>query len=265
MKTVLVIVHDDAGQEARLRCAIDVVRAFEGHLVCLDVVRMPVVADGFGLGGASTALILDEREREDSNIERLDPRLANEGVSYEWARVSSNSDVAITDNARLVDLIVVGRQGVADLSDNGDIAARLAEHTSAPILLVPTEQSRFDPSGKALVTWDGSAPADAAIRAAVPLLKLAAEVEVVTIGDKEGDADPNEAAAYLARHGCRVTVRRVPKQADLGTQLLELLASSGATWSTLGSYGHSRLREQLFGGTTKTLLAKAPIPLLVAH
>lgn len=265
MKTVMVLIHEDAGQEARLQSALDVVRAFEGHLVCLDVVRMPVIADGFGLGGASTALILDEREREDGNIQQLDPRLANEGVSYEWARVSSNSDVAITDNARLVDLLVVGRQGIADMSDNGDIAARLAEHTSAPILLVPNDQRGLNVSGKALVTWDGSCPADAAIRAALPMLKLAEEVEVVTIGDTESDADPNEAAAYLARHGCHVTARRVPKLGDVSAQLLDLMVNSGAAWSTLGTYGHSRLREQLFGGATKTLLAKAPIPLLIAH
>lgn len=265
MKTVMVLIHDDAGQEARLQCALDVTRAIEGHLVCLDVVRMPVVADGFGMGGASAVLVMDEREREDSNIDRLEPRLANEGVSYEWARVQSNSDMAITDNARLVDLIVVGRQGVGELSESGDIAARLAELTSAPILLVPTEQESLNVSGKALVAWDASSTADAAVRSAVPLLKLASEVEVLTIGDTDSDADPDEVAAYLARHGCSVTARRVAKSGDISAQLLGALATSGADWCVMGSYGHSRLREQLFGGTTKKLLAKAPIPVLVSH
>jgi nucleotide-binding universal stress UspA family protein len=265
MKTVMVLIHDDAGQEARLQCALDVTRAIEGHLVCLDVVRLPVVADGFGLEAASAMLIVDEREREDSNIEALDPRIANEGVSYEWARVQSNADSAIADNARLVDLIVVGRQGIGELSESGDFAARLAELTSAPILLVPTGQKSLDLSGKALVMWDGSAPADAAVRAAVPLLKLASEVEVLTIGDGEDDADPNEAAAYLARHGCTASARRVAKSGDTSAQLLDAFANRGAAWSVIGSYGHSRLRETLFGGASKTLLAKAPIPLLVSH
>lgn len=265
MKTVMVLIHDDAGQEARLQTALDVVRAVEGHLVCLDIVRVPVIADGVGVGSASAMLIIDEREREDSNIDRLEPRLANEGVSYEWARVQSNSDVAITDNARLVDLIVVGRQGVSELSETGDIAARLAQHTTAPILLVPTEQKSLDLSGKALVMWDASAPADAAVRAAVPLLKLASDIEVLTIGDTDSDADPNEAADYLARHGCNVSARRVAKSGDLTAQLLDAFTNAGANWSVMGSYGHSRLREQLFGGTTKTLLAKAPIPLLISH
>ena len=89
MKTVMVLIHDDVGQEARLQCSLDVVRALEGHLLCLDVVQIPVVADGFGIGGGTGVLLMDERDREDSNVSRLEPRLAKEGVSYEWARVHS--------------------------------------------------------------------------------------------------------------------------------------------------------------------------------
>lgn len=265
MKTVMVLIHDDAGQEARLQCALDVVRAIEGHLLCLDVVRLPVVADGFGVGTASAMLIVDEREREDGNIDRLEPRLVAEGVSHEWARVLSNSDAAIADAARLVDLIVVGRRGIGELAETGDLAARLAEHTTAPILLVPTEQKSIDLFGKVMVGWDGSASNDAAVRAAVPLLRLASEVEILTIGNGSEDADPAEVAAYLARHGCAATARREPRHGDAPTQLLDALSSSGASWAVVGSYGHSSLRETLFGGASKSLLAKAPIPLLVSH
>lgn len=265
MKTVMVLIHDDAGQEARLRCALDVVRAVEGHLLCLDVVRIPAVVDGFGVGTASAMLIMDEREREDSNMEALEPRLAKEGVSHEWARILSNSDDVILDSVRLVDLVVVGRRGLGDVAETGDLAARLADLTSVPILLVPTEQKSIDLSGKVLVTWDGSASSDAAIRAAVPLLRLASEVDVLTIGEGEEEADPEEAAAYLARQGCRATARRIPKSGDIPAQLLDACRTSGANWCVTGSYGHGRLREQLFGGATRTLLAKAPIPLLLSH
>ncbi len=265
MKTVMVLIHDDAGQESRLQCALDVTRALEGHLVCLDVVRLPVVADGFGVGPASAMLIMDEREREDANMDRLEPRLANEGVSYEWASIQSNSDLSITDAARLVDLIVVGRQGIGEPAETGDFAARLAEHTTAPILIVPTGQTALDMSGKALVAWDGSAPSDAALRAAVPLLRLADEVEVVTVDADEEGADPRAAAAYLARHGCKVTSRSIARAGDIGEQLLDAFRTSGAGWCVMGSYGHSRLREALFGGASRKLLAKAPIPLLISH
>ncbi len=265
MKTVMVLIHDDVSQEARLQCALDVARAVDGHLVCLDVVQMPIVADGFGAGDSAGLLLMDEREREDSNVSRLETRLGGEDVSYEWARVVSHSDVTITDNARLVDLIVVGKHGIGEIAESGSCAARLAALTTAPILLVPTDQKRLDLFGKVLVTWDGSAAADAAIRSAVPLLKLAGEIEVVTIGDGEDAADPDDVAVYLDRHGCTVSTRRVAKGSDIAAQLLDILSNSGAGWCVMGSYGHSRLREQLFGGASKTLLAKAPIPLLISH
>jgi len=263
MKTVMVLIHNDASQEARLQAALDVVRAVEGHLLCLDVVQMPLVADGFGIGGGTGVMLMDEREREDRNVEALEPRLANEGVSYEWARVHTQSDHAITDNVRLVDILVVGKQGIGDAVETGNAAARLAELTSAPVLLVPTGLTRFDPFGKAMVAWDGSRPSDAALRAAVPLLRRASEVEVITVGEEEGD--PNEAAAYLSRHGCTAVSRLLPRTGSVSDQLLDAMQTSGATWCVMGSYGRSRLREQLFGGTTRTLLAKAPIPVMLSH
>lgn len=265
MKTVMVLIHDDPGQEARLQCALDAVRALDGHLLCLDVMRLPVAADGFGVGPASAMLIADEREREDENVARLEERLGKEGVSREWARVVAMSDGAISDAARLVDLIVVSRRGIGETAESGDLAARLAEQTSAPILLVPTEHKGIDFTARALVFWDGSAPNDSAVRAAVPLLRLASEVEVVTIGEGSEEADPAEAAAYLARHGCRVTARRVPAADDVPARLLEAFKASHASWAVAGSYGHSRLRQQLFGGSSRTLLAAAPVPLLVSH
>jgi len=265
MKTVMVLIHDDVGQEARLQCALDVVRAVEGHLLCLDVLMAPIIADGFGVGGGEGILLAEEREREDANVERLEPRLAKEGVSYEWARVNGGSDTAIAGSARLIDLIVVGRQGLGEFAETGDVAARLAALTSAPILLVPSEQKSLDLFGRALIAWDGSASADAAIRAAVPLLRLASEVQVVSIGPDDGGVDPDDVAVYLDRHDCAVVTQRLPKQGDTGALLLDLCATSGAAWGVMGSYGHSKLREQLFGGTTKTLLAKAGIPLLLCH
>jgi len=265
MKTVMVLIHDDASQEARLQCALDVVRAVEGHLLCLDVVQMPVVADGFGLGGGTGVLLMDEREREDGNIERLEPRLAGEGVSYEWARVHSHADVTITDNARLVDLMVVGKQGVGDVTESGDCAARLAGLTSVPVLAVPSEQRQLDLFGKALVAWDGSAPADAAVRAATPLLRLASEVEVLTIDEGEANSDPAAVAAYLDRHGCTVSIREEAKSGSVADQLLGRLEASGAGWCVMGASGRGRLREQLFGGASRTLLAKARVPLLISR
>src|SRR5512141_103513 len=84
VKNILVLIHDDAGQEARLRAALDVTRAIGGHLICLDVAVMRVLP-GDGLGWDGGAMLLEEEyESEAANRTRLTQRLGGEGVDWEW-------------------------------------------------------------------------------------------------------------------------------------------------------------------------------------
>ncbi|HEX7819981.1 MAG TPA: universal stress protein [Sphingobium sp.] len=267
MKTILLMVHDDPGQEARLQCALDICRAVQGHLVCLDLIRMPVVLDAYGNGGAQATVLTLEHDREDRNVRRLQERLEGEGVAHEWERVQGDFGHSLTSAARLVDLIVMSSKGAPGLIDQGDLPGRVAQSVTAPILVVPPEQNGFDIGGKAIVGWDGSATAATSIRAALPLLKRARSVEILTIEGNDPQANPEHAARYLARHGCRVMAQVVTRARDaggaIGTQLRDALVA--ADWGVIGSYGHGRLRERLFGGTTWTLIEETPVPLLIAH
>lgn len=264
MKSILLMVHDDAGQESRLQCALDVARAVDGRLVCLDLLHLPVVIDAYG-GVGQAMLISDEREHEDAHIARLDKRLALEDVPHEWLRMQGAFDVALADSARLCDLVVVSRDGVPELGDDSGLAGRLARIGDVPVLAVPPEQKRLDLFGKAVVGWDGSATADAAIRAAAPLLALAESVELLTVGTPAGQDQAEDVAAYLARHDCHVDVRQISAPESVADQLLAALSAPGVAWGVIGAYGHSPMRERLFGGVTRTLLAKSPVPLLIAH
>lgn len=267
MKTVLLMVHDDPGQEARLQCALDIVRAVDGHLICLDLVRLPVVVDAYGSGGAMATVLTIEQDREDRNLRRLQPRLDDAGISHEWHRETGDFAISLAAAARLVDLIVMSSKGAPGLLDQGDLPARVAQSVTAPILVVPTEQRGFDIAGRAVVGWDGSATAATSIRSALPLLKRAGSVEILTIEGGSSPADPQDAARYLARHGCRVTAEVVARAGNtggaVGTQLRDALVA--ADWGVIGSYGHGRLRERLFGGTTWTLIEETPVPLLISH
>ncbi len=263
MTTILLMVHDDPGQEARLQCALDIVRATDGHLVCLDLVRIPIMVDGYGLGGTHAAVLTIEREREDRNILLLQPRLDAERVSHEWQRSQGDFAHSLASAAPLADLIVMSNKGAPGLIDEGDLPARVAQSVTAPILVVPSGHHGFDLGGKAIVGWDGSATAATSIRAAIPLLKRARTVEILTIESGDSRANPHDVAQYLARHGCHVSAEIVNRVQDVGTQLRDALVS--ADWGVMGSYGHGRLRERIFGGTTWTLIEETPVPLLIAH
>jgi uncharacterized protein YrzB (UPF0473 family) len=91
MKNILLLVHDDAGQEARFQAALDIARGLAGHLTCLDVVQMPVMAGDYD-GMGSAMLLADEREREAGNRTALEARLAKEDVTWDW--VDAVGDIA---------------------------------------------------------------------------------------------------------------------------------------------------------------------------
>jgi nucleotide-binding universal stress UspA family protein len=266
MKDILLLVHDDTGQEARLQCALDVVRAVDGHLQCLDIMRLPVVAGDYFAAADRAMLMLDEQERETAHRTHIAQRLDMEGISHEWAQGLGSFEDVINAEARLVDLVIVSGGPTRGTFDDPDFAARLATSCHLPVLGVPRDQSRLDLFGTALVAWDGSTAASAAIRAAVPLLRLGQEVLVATIGDSSCEADPEEAARYLARHGCHVSAKLIPPgTGGVCAQLLNLAKGTGAGWCVMGAYGRGRIRERLFGGTTQRLMDEATLPLFLAR
>lgn len=263
MKNVLVLIHDDGGQEARLQAALDVTRALSGHLYCLDVSPItPFIGDTIGVSGG--AILLDlERETEAANAVRIRERLAGEDVPWTLTRVTGYFEQALEEAAALADLIVVNRAcDDLPLPDLRGLAASLVLQSGRPILAVPEEARGFEAAGAALVAWNGSHEAATALGAAVPLLTLAQSVTIVEIDQEQAAIPAEEAAAYLSRHGIHAGIMRWPH----GRVAEGLIALAQAKdYLVMGAFGHSRLRERLFGGVTRQLLQQCPIPLLLAH
>ncbi len=265
MKTIMLLVHSDSGQESRLQCALDIVRAIEGRLVGLSVLRPAILADGLGMTYSQNAVILDDPDDEEALRARLTERLANEAVPFQWIISSGTIEQAITDNAGLSDLVVVSREGIASSYEAVDLPALVAMKVGTALMVVPPAQNGIDLFGRAMVAWDGSDTAEKAVRAAAPLLAHAEQVDIVTIDTKGSAADGEDVARYLAAHDCGVEIHRLAPSGDMGTQLIAAMHDLGAQWAVAGCYGHSRLREHVFGGVTRTLAVRSPIPLLIAH
>jgi nucleotide-binding universal stress UspA family protein len=275
MKNILLLVHDDVGQEARLQAALDVTRAVDGHLRCLDVTQLPTTYGGYvppaGVmlvqDEVGAMLLEDEYQREGANRQRTEARLAGEGVSWDWTDVTGTMAEAVIDHCDLADLIVVNRKlDVLPWPDGRAIAGAVARRAGRPVLAVPDTLASFNLGGRAIVAWDGSSAAAAALRAATPLLALASEVRLLRVGVEEDGSLLDEAASYLSRYGIRAEISRVstgiPSPADI---ILREAAGWKADWCVMGAYGHSGLREALFGGVTRRMLTDSPIPLVLSH
>jgi len=267
MKDILLLVHDDAGQEARLQVALDIARAVRGHLHCVDVSLMPVLADCTYDGIGEALLLQDERARESANKLQLERRLGGEDVPWNWVDLTGSFASCLADAAALVDLIVLNRK--LDSFPYPDMRAAAREvllRTGKPIVAVPDSVSRFPVNGRALVAWDGSAPSAAALQAAVPLLRYASDVLLFEIDDGSIRTPAEEAAEYLAHHDIHAQiVRDFALRERVGEILLVGVAIHGADYVVMGAYSHLRVTEALFGGVSRCMLSKGPVPVFLAH
>ena len=265
MKNILLLVHDDEGQEARLQAALDLTRALDGHLSCIDMTVMPVIVGDYYAGGDTAILLGEEREREGKNKAAIEARLAHEDVSWDWTAYTGTLADGVLQAAALADLIVLNRK-LEDFPypDMHDVASRILMHARKPIVAVPQTLERFALS-RALVAWDGGSSCAATLRASVPLLALADEVEIFMARDGAEKTEPSEAAEYLSRHGIHASVRIVDDGLHAPDQLIaDECARWHADYVVMGAYGHGRLMET-FGGVTKRMLAKSKLPLVLCH
>ena len=144
---------------------------------------------------------------------------------------------------------------------------RILFESGRPVLLVPPGW-RQRPLGRTiLVAWDGSRQATRAVADALPFLAAADNVFLVTIErEAPGGLAVADIAAHLRRLGLRCQQRTVTGAGtDTSTALLAECAAVGADLLVMGGYGHSRLREKLFGGVTRSLVAMSPTPLLISR
>lgn len=266
MKSVLLLVHDDDGQEARLQAALDLTRALDGHLTCLDVAVLPIALAGDYYNGPGPGLILDvEHEQEARNKAEVERRLAVEGVPWTWIDVTDTISVALRDAATLADLIVLNRKlDEHNYPDMHEIVSSVVVNARKPVVAVP-ETARGMNLRRALIAWDGQAACAATLRACVPLLALAEEVEIFMVREGSERTEPREAAEYLSRHGIHAEVRieiEGPARAD--ELIAQEAARIGADYVVMGAYGRGRLLET-FGGVTKRMLASSAVPLILGH
>ncbi|WEK43208.1 MAG: universal stress protein [Candidatus Sphingomonas colombiensis] len=268
MKNILLLIHDDAGQEARLQVALDLVRAVEGHLSCMDVTYIPPIIGGgyYEDSYAIATLVTQEAEREIANKAKLEARLANEGLSWDWKEARGAFVPCLVRTATLADAIIVDRQlGDFSFPDTRWAVNELIVRSGNNVIAVPPDHPQFDTSS-AMVAWDGSRSAGAALRAAVPLLRIAERVILVEAEDRSITVPAEDAARYLSRHGIHPEIRRLkslPREA--GATLLSEARGSDYGYCIMGGFSHLRLTEALFGGVTRSMLANSPIPVFLTH
>lgn len=260
MRSILVQTGRDAMNSVRLDSAMNIARAHEGHVTLLidTPVDRFVSVDPYGGTYIAREALEAAVAEDDALAELFEGRLANDDVPFDVAKFETSQLEALIQAGKLADLIVVCR--------HCGFAGDLAVEARTPVLVTGKAVLQL-PLASACVAWDGGPQSALALRGAVPLLQQCADVRVLTVVDEATSGfPPTDALRYLARHGIKAELTELEKGNSIEETLAYEVALRGAQLLVMGAYGHSRVREFLFGGVTRYFLEEENGPaLLLAH
>nr|WP_246728202.1 universal stress protein [Mesorhizobium japonicum] len=263
--------------EGDLKLAASLCEQVGAHLSVL-VLELAAPPSGDGYAAVVSPAWLEERQAE---LKRLEKRISDVAGFLSQSAVSADlsddypdtgwADDVIGRRARYADLTILGPDLLASHTLKDKVIEGTLFSSGKPILLVPEGTRPTLKPKRVLVAWDARLESSRAVRESLDMLKGAEDVRLVIVDPIEdefhhGEEPGADAAAYLARHGVRVTVDRLPSANHSVADVLRQHAGDvAAELMVMGAYGHSRLRERIFGGVTRSMLEGQSLPVLMAR
>lgn len=270
-----VLVHIDNAQvcERRIDLAVTFTQKHEAHLTGLYWVPNPMAPMALEAGVTAEILqaLMDESEQRLATAEQLFAgAVKSAGIQGEWRVVDGPLPGQLALHARHADLVIAGQHDPSDAqSTPNTVIAQMTLASGRPTLMIPYIGTQKDEIGKRImVAWNGSREAVRAVHDALPLLRAAQNVEVIAINPDSGQDEIAcaDICVHLARHGVYVEAKESrTKGIDVGGEILTRAADGAADLIVMGAYGHSRMRELVFGGATREVLAHMTMPVFMSH
>jgi nucleotide-binding universal stress UspA family protein len=274
-KTILVHLNDTRRAEAMLEPAIELATRYNSHLKGLHVdaiTAAPPLSLTYAASGPGPAAA-EERANGEAIAALFTRMTATGGCAAEWQRLKvplGDLVAVVLEQGRTADLIVAGQADPDwDLSAVLDFPERLALESGRPVLVIPYV-GRYPRIGcNVVIAWKAGRETTRAVFDALPLLKGAESVHILEVKgraeEKTVGADTSIAAS-LARHGVKPTIRTsVAPDISVGDEILSRLSDLDADLLVMGAYGHSRMRELVFGGVTRHIARHMTVPTLFSH
>jgi len=283
-RTILTHLNDSRRARRLLDYAAELARTFEARLIGLHVsarLRLQALPSPLRHIDVLSSLKFTLDEEADHLRSIFEDATGRHRFTSEFRYLTAervNPSGIVLARAHAADLVVASQ---ADpqwaLSPLLDCSDDLAIGSGRPVIIVPNDKQCVAPPNKVIIAWNQSRESTRAMFDALPLLKGARAVELLTLDglDKESRADlqldqetlPASAVAdILADHGVRPTIAIVKTQdIKVGEEICARAAGEGADLIVMGAYGHTRLRELVFGGATRHVLKHMPVPVLFSH
>lgn len=275
-----ILVHLDGSPRSavRLRLARRIAQPKGAHVFAMMAVTpvwQSIPLTTFGDGGSAALLQEAQADRRRAALDLVEQERAKPGAPLHWLEVGEvrpASDFA--HHALCSDLTVLGQHDPDDPLAWGtppDLVPQVLAVSGRPGLVVPWAGDFEDAGQRVVIAWKPSRASAAAVSAALPVLRTASEVTLLSWTEpaeaaRSGPDLTRALAAWLDAHGVRARIEfEGAPGTDLGDLLLSATADRGADLLVMGCYGHSRMREWMFGGVTRTVLRSMTLPVLMAH
>jgi nucleotide-binding universal stress UspA family protein len=286
IKTILVPATGSTMDNNVFASALAVARAFDAHLNFLHVhVDAEAMAAAMAADGSGAAMVTglverideDARRREAtaeelfrrfSERERLavaDSPGAQPDPSAQWHRQTGDEAHWVVEYGRAADLLVIGRPA-EDQGVSVDTIETALLRSGRPVLIPPATPLAALPE-TIVIAWKAAPEAAHAVAAAMPFLAQAKQVLIVTVAEEQGVSDEEGARlmAGLCWHGLNASTRHLQPDRLGAAETLLGAASEQRALVVMGAYGHSRMREWIFGGFTQHVVRGAEVPVLMMH
>jgi nucleotide-binding universal stress UspA family protein len=272
---IAVLLPVDRPADALIECAASVAGLFEAHLdgiACVYQAVNPamiapeaaavVMSAQYQAGVDQAAIVLDQFEIATRRLGIPHDATSTFDVSYAATRT-------VTAMARLHDLNILAQPDRSNPSQTDFLSDAVLFGSGRPMLMIPyIHRGPFKPD-RVLICWDGGTPAARAVHDAMPFLRKATTIDVVTINEnKDAASEVSSTAliAHLARHDLSARAHRITANtSNIHNAILSLAADNDTGLIVMGGYGHSRLREFILGGTTRGMLESLTVPALISH
>lgn len=273
IKAILVHVDSTPAADTRLALATTLAEQNEAHLIGLHVrpnIYIPTAPD-FPM---PEAYFEEQQNAIDANAavakSKFEAATRRSNVATEWREGDGFPSDVVRKHGRYVDLVIVGQHDPDANGQSQDLPGGVLLTTGRPILVVPYAMPVKSFAKKVMIAWDDGAPATRAVNDAIPLIARDAKVMVAAVNPEDtGEHGPIPCAdicLHLARHGLKAeAISLVAPDADAGDVILARAFDEGCDLLVMGAYGHSRMREFVFGGVTAHVLESMTLPVLMSH
>lgn len=275
-KDLLVHIPTERSPRPAIDASVSIAMSTGAHLDALATgcasTSVPFVAEG----GAAVAMSLQLQyecalERADAALRVFEAEAKSAKIIYETSALSGTSGEIVaqfTSAARLHDLTIVSQGDPDQDTFDNKLPQEILLQAGGPLLFIPYTFKGAFKASRIGICWDGSRRAARALRDAMPFLAVADALTTITVNASElsADASPDRLLKHLARSSLPAkSVSLESDQSNVQASILSIASDEGLDLLVMGGFGHSRLRETIFGGVTRETFRSMTVPVVMSH